>query len=315
VPSEAGNGDYTGIVRVITNGQEGEFQGAGASVTIGAEASVSVAVSGTQRLGGSLVDTLISDTEVGQPLRVQAIFRNDSNVTVRPELTFSLSPAVGAEGGRVSVPAEATVLGPDTTEMDQTYPDETATLVHEVATDNLEPGSYFAHVSLSFASFDAGAMDVPVEIHPRGTLTRQGTLLGLKLLNQPIAGGAAKVEATFLNTGQIDSHAVFVGELYRGSDLLTAVTGLEKLVPSNQQDSLEIFLDIPSDGSYVLKGRVSFEGKETDPQELTFDVGAASRSGTSGRVPLPLYVAIAVVVSGVFTFGAFRLTSKPRRQS
>ncbi len=268
VPGEAPNGQYTANVRVLASLApiEQKDKGAGASVSVGAEIAVTVAVGGTQKLAAAVEDIAVDDTEVGYPVRLKATIRNSGNVLIVPEIRVKLTAGSGA------AVAEKSFGG------NPVYANENRVITAELDTKNMLPGDYVARVSITAASLDLGSRDLRFKLLPPGTLTRQGTLERLELVNRPVPGSVAKFRAVFVNTGKIDSKATFIGELYRGSTLVKAITGVERLVPAGERASLEVFVDVPQGGRYTLKGKVSFEGKDTESKELTFQVaGAAGR--------------------------------------
>lgn len=288
VPREAANGDYRGTVTVLrSQGSSGDPAAKGSAVSIGAQLPLSVRVTGTQRLEGSVADVSLSEVEVALPLETVVAIQNSGNVVVVPEISVSVATAGGPSASQKF--AEETI-----------YPGETKRVPTRLDTSKLTPGEYTARVQVTFGTKDLGTTEKRFTLHPRGTLTRRGTLESLALTSAPEAGGTAKVVARIRNTGQIDSKALFIGELYRGSTLVKAITGIERSVARGDEVPLEVFVDIPSNGDYRLTGKVSFEGNESEPKELTFRVGSG----------LPMYlmggVALAALVLAVGAFAIVR---------
>jgi hypothetical protein len=275
VPKDLANGQYRGYIQTLVT-VSGTVQGSSSIVNIGAQANVELTVTGTQSLAGTLVDLAVTDTEVGTPLRVRSVLTNSGNVAAQPELSIDLKAVVQGQASRaVGQPGMRKFV-----QEEQLFPGETKTLITEVPTDNVPPGNYVAAVAVRFDGVAVGDREASVSVHPRGALTRQGELLELRLLNEPKPNGIAKVAAVFINTGQIDSKAAFVGELYHGSDLIRAVTGLERTVSKGEQTTLELLMELPSKGTYRLIGKVNFEGHESDTKELTLNVGLSTGSAS-----------------------------------
>ncbi len=275
VQPDVANGQYAGTVTVLGEAAPVELGGgAGAGVSVGGEISIEVKVTGTQNIAGSLIDVATSDTEVGLPLQVRTTIQNSGNVRIQPQIGLA-------------VVTQATVVGQTTFATDPVYPQEIKTLISQWDSTNAATGDYVARVAVNFGGLDLGRRELPFKVFPRGTLTRQGVLDSLELVSQPKPGSAAKVIATFRNTGQIESRAAFVGELYRGSELIQGVTSPEKFVAKGDTGSLEVFLNIPKAGTYTLNGKVNFEGKESEVKELTFRV--------AGDSSLPIWLWVGVV--------------------
>jgi hypothetical protein len=102
-----------------------------------------------------------------------------------------------------------------------------------------------------------------------------------------------------------------MGELYREGNLIKAVTGVEKLVSKNEEASLDVFVEIPEKGRYTLRGKVSFEGKETEAKELAFGVGTSAALGGSDQK----FIAGAGVVLALVAAGAVFIGFRARRET
>jgi hypothetical protein len=261
VPSDVPNGTYKAGAVVLATVSAGTQSGSGSTVNIGAQIAIEANVTGTQQLAGSLLDMTVTDTEVGLPLDIRSRFQNSGNVVISPQI------------GVTVLNNKAATIDQKTFADQAIYPNEIKTILSQWDTSNALPGDYVGHVTVNFGGLDLGGRDLPFKIFQRGTLTRQGTLETLKLANRPDPGGLAKIEATVVNTGQIESKMVFVGEFFRGSTLVKAVTSLEGRVARGESGTIEIYLDVPQAGKYTLKGKANFEGKESEVKELTFRVG------------------------------------------
>lgn len=277
VPRDTANGSYRGTLTVLRHQATAGDPAKGSAVSIGAQLPITVRVTGTQKLEGSVADVSLSEVEVALPLETVVAIQNSGNVVVVPEISVSVSTPGGPSASQTF--AEETI-----------YPGETKRVPTRLDTSKLTPGDYTARVQVMFGTKDLGTTEKRFTLHPRGTLTRRGVLDSLTLTNPPEAGGTAKIVARIRNTGQIDSKALFIGELYRGSTLVKAISGIERSIARGDETTLDVFVDIPSNGAYRLTGKVSFEGNESEPKELTFQVGAG----------LPMYLigggALALVV-------------------
>jgi hypothetical protein len=286
IPSDVANGDYNGTVLVLADvSQAGD---AGSGVSIGAQIDIEVSATGTQKLSASVVDVNTTDTEEGQPLQIKAVIDNTGNVQVTPQATVSVT-------GTVEVAASVI-------DADPVPADETRTALFQWDTARTPPGDYVAHVAIAATGLDLGKRDLPFRIVPRGTLTRDGRLEELKLVNSPTKGAPARIEADFVNTGQIESRATFVGEFSRDGKLIQAIQSPERLVPQGERATIDIFVDIPDTGSYTLKGKVNFEGKESATKELTFEVKSSGGGSNLATVGAAGGGAIALAAVVGFTF-------------
>jgi hypothetical protein len=291
VPTTAANGNYSGTVyfhaqQPLPGGGEGRT-----SVSIGVATEVHLAVGGTQRLAGVVTDVYVTDTEATYPLRVTTAFQNTGNVLARPQIDLTVNDAAGNTRGRA--------LFADW----QFDPNENRSISANWDTTGLTEGEYLANVKVSLGGESIYERGLGFQILPRGTLTRMGALEKLVVAEAPRPGTVGKVVGTFFNTGLIDSRAKFVGELYRGSTLVDAVNSEERLVPYGEKADLEMFVRVHEDGEYRLRGKVNFEGKETETKEVTFSVGSGTRAPGEFGVIAAVLVLVALIGAGTVALG------------
>ena len=113
VPADVPNGKYTGVVRVLTTVDEKNTGGgSGVGVNVGAEISVTLNLTGTQNVAGSLVDVTAGDVETGSPFRIKTTVQNSGNVQVNPQIDLQVLDLKGA------------IVGTASFSEDLVYPDE-----------------------------------------------------------------------------------------------------------------------------------------------------------------------------------------------
>lgn len=261
VPEDAANGSYRGVARIIRMSQQSSQEGTGSSIRVGAEIDITVKVIGTEEISGSLVEVTVMDIELGSALRLNTIVHNSGNVRAKPEITLEILDDEGSVEGQVKFPHEQVI-----------FSNEVGEVAHTWDAASLEVGDYVARVSVAFEELDLGTREVKFSILPPGTLTRKGELKRLVLEIAPDPGGLAKFKAFFLNTGEIDTRAKFIGELLQGERLINVVTSEEILVPIGEQAALDVFVRVGDGGEYTLRGKTNYEGKETEVKELNFTV-------------------------------------------
>ncbi len=295
VPPDAANGTYIGTVyfhaqRALPGSA---ITGSGASVTLGVATDVKLVVKGAQRLSGAVTDVYVTDSEASYPLRLTTTFHNTGNVVARPQIDLSVKNAAGQPIGRAQF-------------ADWSFdPGENRSVSSDWDTTGVADGEYIAAVKVSLAGESIYERDLGFKILPRGTITRMGSLERLALEEMPRPGAVGRAVATFYNIGRIDSRTKFVGELYRGSTRIDTVSSEEKLVPYGEKADLEMFIRVSEAGEYTLRGKVNYEGKETETKEVDFVVSAGP------RIPLELPLAVAIVIAlSVFAAGAFAINRK-----
>lgn len=293
VPPDAPNGPHKGSIGLQTVAPEGEGDG---GATVGVSVALTVNVTGTQNLTGEILDMSTDDVEVGYPLRIRTTFHNTGNVKAQPDIRLQVKDSLGTVVAETSY-ANTTV-----------DPGQTQNIQSEWDTTGTQAGDYVAGVSILLGDQAIDIRDLPFKILPTGTLTRQGDLKSLTLENEPYANGVAKIVATFRNTGQIDTRATFLGEVYHMSAIIDTVSSQELLVEPRQSIALDAFADVQEAGTYTVKGKVNYEGKETESKELTF---AVVSPGDGGDDELPIWlwavigcgalIAAVIIVGGTWT--------------
>ncbi len=305
VPATAANGTYKGRLEVTlvgTGRQPGKV-----SAGVGAVVPVAVQVSATQVIKGAVVDVSgYPRIEVGSPLPVLVRVKNNSNVTVQPVFTMTVSKATGAAA---AVGGGAQVYRWQGRTGQGMLPSQVRT--YEVdwparSTRDQALGDYVATMVVAFPDkVRFGPYRVPVQLFPFGSLHRGGRLLGLALVNHPGAGGTALVDARVVSTGEVQQETTFAGRIYRDGTLIgpAQTTAPVLLAPGGQTGSantLTIAVPVADNGLYRITGSANFAGAQTAPVSVSFRVGPA---------PVPLFdilggllAAIAVAALAVVTW-------------
>ncbi len=280
VPPEVPNGEYTSTVGVLTTTTTREGSDtSGAGVTLGAEVSVALAVTGTQKIDGQFIDAAASDVESGYPLRIATRLANTGNVQLNPVIDVDIVDATGQRVDHI-------------TSTDQVlYPNDDRQIIVEWDTTGRAIGERVGRISVKLGPLDLGAKDVRFNIMPPGTYTRSGELDEIRLVNEPRAGDYAKLVAVFRNTGQIETKGKFIGELYVADRLIDQLTSTEDLLLPGGTGDLELLARVPQNGTYTVKGKINYEGRETGMRDFTFTVG------DEGGRPLLVIIGVAAAAA------------------
>ncbi len=302
VPPEVPNGQYTGTVGVLTTTTTREGSDtSGAGVTLGAEVSVALAVTGTQKIEGQFIDAAASDVESGYPLRIATRLTNTGNVQLNPTIDVEIVDAAGQPVDHF-------------TSTDQVlYPNDDKQIVVEWDTTGRAVGERVGRVSAALGWVALGTKDVRFSIVPAGTYTRRGELDDVRLVNKPQAGDYAKLVAVFKNTGQIETKGKFIGELYLGDRLIEQLTSTEQLLLPGGAGDLDLLVRVPEDGTYRVTGKINYEGRETPVRDFTFRVGA--ESGRPMLLIAGIAAAVVVVVAAGGAAGVWRWRRRGRPAS
>ena len=308
VPATAGDGMYAGAVNVSTLPPKATKKGE-TTVGLSGQIEVTIAVTGTQIVAGTLVNAYTyPKIELGEPLRVFAVIKNASNITVAPQFHLQVtrvkshSPVYKWVGttGEALLPAQTSTYEVD-------WP--------AASTSTQTLGNYVAKISVTFpGGKKIGSWSLPFRLYPYGSLHRGGQLLALKLANKPRPGYLADIEASVRSTGEVQQETNFVGQLYRNGNLVQAVKSpVPILLQPGQHGQIIVPVPVAKNGLYSLSGTANFAGAQSGVATVTFRVGPAPLS-----LVYKIAIAAAVVVLAALIVALFlrrrrrRLTTPPR---
>ena len=300
IPEDAADGIYTATIYVeSTPSEEAELTGEGEaaqSVALQMTSRVTIEVTGSQILTGNVRGISAVDVEVNYPLRIMVEFKNTGNVVATPQIGVEISKDDEAIGSFISAEAKVKVANSEIISV-------------EWDTTGRELGDYLARAAVSLGGEVIATEELNFAILPVGTLTREGVFTELALEGNPKLGTIAKIQATFFNTGQIDTKARFIGEVYCDNELVDTPEGEEVLIPVGQRDALTSYFKPDEPGDYDIKGYVNYEGKKTEVKEMSFTIGEAG-GGLPFSLSTPFVIGVIVVLVGVIAFLALRRRGK-----
>jgi len=296
IAPDAATGSYKATVYAETILAQGEEIEGRVTTKLRVPANVAITVTGTEILRGVVSSISARDVEAGYPLGIKVRFQNTGNVMATPQ--------VGAE-----VTKDGAAIDSFTSVQNEVKPESSETISVEWDTTGRESGDYVAHVAVSLAGKTIDAEDLNFAILPPGTLARAGVFEELGLEGEPNLGTIVKVQATFSNTGRIDTKAKFIGEAYCDNELVDALESEESLVPMGEKGTLTSYVELERPGHYDITGYINYEGKKTDVKEISFTLGEAG-GGLPFSLSTPL-IGVIVVLVAIIAFLALRRRRKP----
>jgi hypothetical protein len=291
IPADAAAGSYSATIYAETIPVGGEYIEGTTVTKLRMPADVVIIVTGTQILTGVVSGVIATDTEVGYPLRIEVHFKNTGNVEATPQIDVEITKD---DANIDSLIFAGTKVKPERSEA----------IPVEWDTDGRELGNYTAQVAISLDEEAIATQKLNFAILPVGTFSRAGVFEELSLQGEAELGTITKVQATFLNTGQIDTKAKFIGELYCDDELIDTLESEETLVPMGQSDILTSYVTPEKDGDYDIKGYINYEGKKTEVKEISFSIGE-SGGGHSFNWFILAVTAIAIL-AGILAYMAIR---------
>ena len=287
IPADAANKTYEGRLYIETTpavGEEGVEQ-VGNVIKMKVPVNVTIKVTGIQILEGTVTGVTATDSEVGLPLHLQVGFTNTGNVAVQPSISIKLTRN------------DMTVAEIDYAETSVKVDSREIILV-EWDTAGQEIGEYSAQVEVSLGGSVIDVKGLTFELLPQGTLSRQGELVGLDYEGQPAPNTITKVQAHFRNTGQVDTRAKLVAEVYRKGNLVDTLESEELLISVGREEILTAYFKPDQSGDYKVKGHVIYEGKRTEAMEISLstDIGKGGEAEPGQSSLIILIVAAGVVI-------------------
>jgi hypothetical protein len=290
IPGDAPIGAATGTIHVRTappeNGTEGEI-----TVSLQGTVDVNLTVTGTRILAGVVDRVTAQDTEAGSPLRIEVHFINTGNVAATPQID-------------VEITKDDAAIDSFTFAETKVNSGKSEAVLVEWDTNGEGLGDYSAHVDISLDEEVIATDELDFAILPVGTLTRAGVFENLSLQGEAKLGTLTKVQATFFNTGRIDTKAKFIGELYCDNELIDTLESEEALVLVEQREILTSYVMPEEEGDYDVKGYINYEGKRTEVKEISFRIGEAG--GGHSFNWLILTVMVIAILAGVIVYMALR---------
>ncbi len=237
----------------------------GAEVMVRIASEVTIDVTGTQILTADVTSIMVENTEVNYPLRTTVHMRNTGNVDARPEV-------------RVEAWQDGQLVREYVFAEEVIKPGANAVIMGEGDTTGMEDGEYLVNVSVRLGGQEISTYEREVSLFPVGTLTRRGDLVALEIEGEPYVGRVLRILGTFVNTGQIETMAQLVVEVYRDGSMIAIEEGREIRILPKQSEVVRAYYELNEPGDYQFKAHVYYEGRVTDTAEQTIRV-------TSGPAP------------------------------
>lgn len=282
IPEDAANREYNGTVIVSSEPADTNVSGNYTTVSLNIPVLLFINVTGYQILNVSVLYIEVDNVEIGYPCRLRLQFRNTGNVEATPHTEVIITK----DGRYIDSLSGST----DPIQLDQLGNQE---LIWN--TTGMVAGNYVAHFNITLDGKLVEERDVSFRLFPPGTFTRNGTLLGITYEGKPAKGKVLKIIATFRNTGDVDTPAKFIGEVYKDGELVDVIESKEITVPKYRKENLYAYYKIKENGTYVIKGYVLYGSKTTNTTELSFSVGVKKPSSFDVLTTVTL-VAIGAVV-------------------
>jgi len=261
IPKNIPNGIYIGKILVKTIPLDTSEKNLTVTVPLSLPIFTTINVTGEQILNGTVEEITIEDAEINYPTRIKIDFLNTGNVIAQPEIKINIFTASGL------------LIENFTYKKDNIEINKSKTIEIKWNTTGKAPGEYIANITVFLGGKVIRSQNLSFQILPYGTLSRSGYMTNLTYQGVPQKGNLIRIIAVFFNTGEIDTKAKFIGEVYIDGSLSEIIESEEVVVEKYKKKAITAYLEIKKDGEYVINGYILFEGKTTNITKISFTVG------------------------------------------
>lgn len=261
IPENLSNGNYSGTIFVMQQTQkiDNNSKGNYSTVNIVIPINVTFNVVGTENLNLTVYKITTRNTEINYPLEIRIFFNNTGNVIAIPIINITFT-----KDGMYIDKLQST---------DKIQPQTIHTKLMIWNTTGKIAGHYIAHITITLRSKIIMMKNLSFQLLPPGTFTRKGELKSLSYSGTIGKNKIIKILAKFQNTGEIETKAKFVGEVYLNGQLIDTIESEELSVPAFSSATLISYLRLGKEtGEYTIKGFVIYEGKKTNVTTLSFQL-------------------------------------------
>ena len=286
VPVDIANDIYTATIYAETAPIDVSGE-TGVSAKMQASSQLTISVTGTQKIEGTVGSITVRDTEVGIPLRFEVNLKNTGNVEVKPRIDCQISQ-------------DDIQIATFTHDTSSVKPGSQENISVEWDTSNAQIGDYTADLQVSLNGNILDSRKATFKIVPPGTFTMQGELIDLKYEGQAAYGHMSKLLADFENTGESDVLAKLSIEVYKNSELVDVLESEETLAPIGEITTLTTYFRPTEKVNYSLNGFVTYSGKQSNQKVIIINL--AENSASSLLWPILGGIAGVLIISGIFVF-------------
>jgi hypothetical protein len=249
-PEDIPNGEYTGFLRVMIDGQGELVEGYATGIINAAlDLAITVEVTDIEYLSCRANNFKVESIEEGDPILVMAKVRNDGNIRFRPTIKVDIW-----DEDQLQIIKQAEVSGKEI------IPTTQEEVLVEIDSSDLDLGQYWIDVySVECYSSEALTFDV-LEI---GAL--KANLVLTDIVTEP---WVEKDDTTFIkvfysNVGEKSVRAQFKGEITLNGKIIQILESENSLVGIGEGGDFGFYFTPRENGKYLVNGRIFYDGKRT----------------------------------------------------
>ncbi len=254
-PWDAANGQYEGTITLVSRPRYKPTHDVqyGLNIETAVILKVSAEVVGEQIVDYSVADMSLESVEVGYGVPLTFSGKNDGNVRVTPKIIIDVYDSNQS----------VVVLSKNMT-ADSVMPTVKKTETINIPTESLSVGQYWANISVSVFDEIIYMEMITFDILEEGALLLSGDFVQL-ISNRPWSSpeDIVRLDAIFMNTGQMSANVKFKGEVYLDDELIDIIESDEMFSDVGSIINLTMYYVPELVGTYRVEGIVYYSGKST----------------------------------------------------
>ncbi len=281
-PNDTRSGSYSGKISIVTD-RVGAISGrAGGIVKAGVTLILNAIVTDTEVVECSAGGFDFKDIEIGYPLEISYVIKNEGNVRIKPKVSFDIWDQN----------QEKIVFSGDFTTPD-VLPTIQKRFVKKIFNHNLGVGQYWATISVDECH---GSSLLSFSVVEKGGIVDKGILEQVRskvwaYVNEPI-----EIVATFKNMGPRTVSAKFKGSIKKGEKIVKVIETEDVDVASGEKIDLKSYFTPEEPGRYTVSGRVIYNRKLTFEKGSTINVNYPEEKENLRLALLFLYLLILITI-------------------
>jgi len=278
-PLDIPNGDYSGYLRIITEGlgniNTGEM---GNIVKAAIDVIINVRIVDAEIIECRAFQFSVDSVEQNEPINFRVKIANDGNTRLYPNINIDIWDQ-----------EQQNIVKFIDFNNQMVLPTTTKELVYKVPSEDLDIDQYWAEIeAVECYSKDLLTFDI---LEP-GSLISSGILTEISNQRSAYVNDKVLIMAVFKNTGQKTVLARFKGNIQYKNNVIEILESDEFEVKSNEVTNFTVYFTPKKAGRYIITGRVFYDKKRTYELSSHIDVMAVKKNYTT-----LIYIAIIVVIA------------------
>ncbi len=226
------------------------------------------------------IDT--KDSEETYPIESTIKIKNKGNTLLQPKTTVNILDTNGYQ--LITHTQEA--------EIKPTLEESISILT---PSENLAPGQYQAEIKVTLNNQLLQQALIPFELFKKGSLITKGQLVEINNEVYSNPDQTININALFENQGELPLSAQFIAQIYLDQELIQEIKSQPKTVGIGETITLSVPFTPQQVNTYIIKGYVLYEGKQSNTAESYLNVGPEEYISLSAT-PLLIVVFIALAL-------------------